>query len=79
MCYITSVARGRSGRIVVEVDPELKLELYTALTYEGLTLKAWFVEEAQNYINQHRQPLLFRRSTASAQPQPETEGSGKNR
>ena len=78
MCYITSVARGRSGRIVVEVDPELKLELYTALTYKGLTLKAWFVEEAQNYINQHRQPLLFHRSTASSRPERETEGSGEN-
>ena len=78
MCYITSVARGLSGRIVVEVDPDLKLELYTALTFEGLTLKAWFVEEAQNYISQHRQPLLFHRSTASSQPKRETEGGGKN-
>ncbi len=63
------MARGQSGRVVVEVDPALKLELYAALTAEGSTLKAWFVDEAQNYINQHRQPLLFDRRVVSSRPQ----------
>lgn len=53
------MARGLSGRIVVEIDPELKLELYTALTSRGLTLKAWFTQEAAHYIRRHRQPFLF--------------------
>ena len=44
---------------MVEIDPELKLELYTALTSRGLTLKAWFTEEAAHYVRLHRQPSLF--------------------
>ena len=59
MCYVTYMARGESGRIVIEVDPDLKGELYNALTFQGLTLKAWFVREAQRHIRTHKQPYLF--------------------
>lgn len=41
---------GNSGRVVVEVDPDLKKELYASLTREGLTLKDWFIESAQTYL-----------------------------
>ena len=44
--------RGQSGRIVLEVDPELKEELYTALTKEELTLKDWFLERAREYLDE---------------------------
>lgn len=42
--------RGNSGRIVLEVDPELKAQLYAALGREGRTLKDWFLEQAEQYL-----------------------------
>ncbi len=44
------MARGQSGRIVLEVDPELKNELYSAISKKGMTLKDWFVDTAEQYI-----------------------------
>jgi hypothetical protein len=44
---------------VVEIDPELKLRLYTVLTSQGLTLKDWFVREAGFFVEAHEQPSLF--------------------
>jgi len=41
---------GTSGRIVIEVEPELKRELYAYLTRDGLTLKEWFLQEARTYL-----------------------------
>lgn len=49
---------GSSGRIVVEVDPELKRELYSALTREGLTLKDWFVRNAAGFVAEASQLQL---------------------
>ena len=45
---------GGSGRIVLEVDPQLKRRLYAALATDGSTLKAWFTKEASSYINRDR-------------------------
>jgi hypothetical protein len=44
------MAKGNSGRIVLEVDPELKKALYSELAKDGLTLKGWFVRVATNFI-----------------------------
>ena len=44
------MARGHSGRIVIEVDPATKHSLYVALARHGLTLKAWFLREAGQYL-----------------------------
>lgn len=41
---------GNSGRVVIELEPELKRELHTALRKEGTNLKAWFVEHAQAFL-----------------------------
>lgn len=41
---------GSSGRIVIEVEPEVKRQLYATLAREGMTLKDWFLREAQNYM-----------------------------
>ena len=49
---------GESGRIVIEIDPGLKQELYGALSEEGLNLKQWFLENARRYLNQQIQPSL---------------------
>lgn len=45
------MAKGQSGRVVVEVDPTLKRALYRALAMEDSTLKEWFIEQANKYLN----------------------------
>ena len=40
------MAVGKSHRIVIEVDPSLKAEIYLALKKQGKTLKEWFIERA---------------------------------
>ena len=42
--------RGKSGRIVVELDPAIKRHLYSKLAYDGLTLKAWLVQKVDAYL-----------------------------
>jgi hypothetical protein len=46
---------GSSGRIVIEVEPGLKRELYSALYMHGKTLKDWFVVQAKNYVEEQQQ------------------------
>jgi hypothetical protein len=53
------MARGPSGRIVVEIEPRLKRGLYAELARNGLTLKDWLVVAAERYIADNRQPTLF--------------------
>ncbi len=56
---------GPSGRIVVEIDPETKEELYSALRAEGLTLKEWFLSNVEVYLSQRGQlNLQFDRDLA---------------
>lgn len=54
------MARGKSGRIVLEVDPEEKRELYEALEEEGVTLKDWFLGQARHFLQTRNQPEMFR-------------------
>lgn len=52
---------GRSGRIVIEVEPDVKRLLYSALARDGLTLKNWFLRSAESYLRdgaQIRLPLI---------------------
>ncbi len=58
------MSRGPSGRIVVEIEPELKQRLYAELSRDNLTLKEWLIAHAEKYIAERRQPLLF-----AAEPQ----------
>lgn len=53
------MARGRSGRIVLEVDPELKRSLYLELEKNQKTLKDWFIAEATHLIYNSKQINLF--------------------
>ncbi len=53
------MVRGKSGRIVLEVDPSVKERLYDALSEEGVTLKEWFLRRAIRYISERTQPSLF--------------------
>ena len=52
--------RGSSGRVVVEVCPEVKDRLYRALSNNNLTLKDWFLRAAEEYILENEQPNLLR-------------------
>ena len=49
------MAVGKSGRIVIEVDPELKQELYTALSRRGLHLKSWFLDQVTELLEDGEQ------------------------
>ncbi|CAE6516719.1 hypothetical protein C8R30_1238 [Nitrosomonas nitrosa] len=49
---------GASGRVVIEMDPTLKKALYSALRQNGLTLKDWFVQSAENYLTNTTQLAL---------------------
>ena len=52
--------RGDSGRIVIDIDPQFKNEVYVALASRGSTLKDWFVDQARRLCEEERQPLLLR-------------------
>ena len=58
-CYMRKMARGNSGRIVVEVEPELKRRLYSALALSGSTLKDWLIKSANAYCSEAMQPSLY--------------------
>lgn len=61
---------GNSGRIVIEVEPGVKRELYAALARDGSTLKEWFLRSAQAYLSnaggQMTLPLISAASNAAA-------------
>lgn len=52
------MSRGASGRIVLEIDPLRKREIYSALARDGLTLKDWFLGRADVYLRDHLQRPL---------------------
>lgn len=49
---------GSSGRIVIEVEPDVKRHLYSVLARDGLTLKDWFLREVEIYVNDAQQMQL---------------------
>jgi hypothetical protein len=53
------MAIGDSGRIVLEIEPELKRKLYSTLALENKTLKAWFIGMAEKHVDAWQQPSLF--------------------
>jgi hypothetical protein len=53
------MARGPSGRIVLEIEPRQKDELYKAIEKNGMTLKEWFLRQAGRYLSEQAQPELF--------------------
>jgi hypothetical protein len=63
------MARGESGRIVLEIDPSQKGELYSALTKDGLTLKNWFLKQAEQYLRDRFQMPLFGEAITSDEAQ----------
>lgn len=48
------MAIGSSGRIVIEVDPELKQELHKLLRQNGTNVKEWFTDHAVDFIDNNK-------------------------
>ena len=44
------MSKGDSGRIVIEIEPELKRRLYSTLAMDSSTLKDWFIHCAESYV-----------------------------
>ena len=63
---------GPSGRVVIELDPSFKAELHAALEREGVTLKQWFLQQAQVFVASQRQPGLFQQSPSVKEGRHET-------
>jgi hypothetical protein len=57
------MAVGESGRIVIDVDPDVKRRLYSALALSGSTLKDWFLKSAQRFCEERAQPSLVFQET----------------
>ena len=77
------MARGPSGRIVVEIDPRRKRALYAALASEGLTFKEWLIAASEDYLAQRDQPSLpgiasFPSPLARVAEAPSGYGAGKD-
>ena len=62
------MAIGESGRIVLEIDPELKRRLYSTLALENKTLKEWFIAMAVQHVDTQQQPSLFGSATEKKRP-----------
>ena len=62
------MARGESGRIVLEIDPSEKEELYNAVTKDGMTLKDWFLRKATEYLRERNQSQLFAPQALAEEP-----------
>ena len=58
---------GKSGRIVIEIDPELKQELYQSLGNEDSSLKEWFLTHVQGYLSGKSQVAINFESDDSRQ------------
>jgi len=52
------VAKGDSGRIVLEVDPTLKKQLYSILALEQKTLKDWLIQQAEQHVKNKKNDLI---------------------
>ena len=57
---------------MIEIDPEQKRELYSALALSGSTLKDWFIRSATEYCAERRQLSLFNYNSRDAGAQYET-------
>ena len=52
------MARGVSGRIVIEINPETKKELYEQLMMNNVSLKSWFLENVESFLKGRQQLTL---------------------
>ncbi|MBC2604236.1 hypothetical protein [Puniceicoccus vermicola] len=51
--------QGKSGRIIIDVEPEFKEEVYEAVRIQGFSsMKEWFVQQAKRICEESKQPSL---------------------
>lgn len=50
---------GNSGRVVIEIEADLKRRLHSNLAAQGLTLKGWFVSNAEAFVRDGAQMQLI--------------------
>ena len=67
------MTKSTSGRMVVELEPDLKRRIYASLAVDGLTFKQWLIGQADRYLLERQQPLLF----AAEPPSPSYAKSGR--
>lgn len=60
------MAIGTSGRIVIELDPELKQAIHEAVKRRGLTLREWFIEQATKDLLEPQGSITNEKPTRSA-------------
>ena len=53
------MAKGSSGRLVIEIDPSVKKELYERLGEKGLNMREWFLINANAYLKKNKQSSLL--------------------
>ena len=51
------MAVGSSGRVVIELSPELKQELHELLRRRGTNLKTWFIDQATDFIEENSEQM----------------------
>jgi len=61
------MAQGKSGRIVIQINPNLKNKLYVELAKQQLTMKDWFIGNAKHFIEEGSHNLLFKDLEVNAQ------------
>jgi hypothetical protein len=61
---VRQMPRGSSGRVVIEVGAAFKRRLYRVLGAQKLTLKDWFIQAAQDHIEEFDQPQLLPKKRA---------------
>ena len=71
------MAIGSSGRVVIDIDPDLKRRLHSALARDALSLKHWFVERCLDYLEERSQPNLFSRQSTRSRGQTDASGGGE--
>jgi hypothetical protein len=59
------MAVGKSHRIVIEVDPALKEQIYIALRARGLTLKDWFTHQIMQELLEEK-PVAAQKSVSES-------------
>jgi len=57
LCHMGHMARGQSGRIVLEIDPAIKRAVHARLAGQGMTMKQWFLGQVEELLNPKQQLL----------------------
>ncbi len=58
---------GSSGRIVLEIEPDLKKELYKSLAMDSMNMKQWFLQQVSVYMESNNQlPLKLDNGVTNA-------------